>query len=119
MPSTPRPEERRESGVAKMSRGMGATAETWEEPAVWATVRHIASGRAVVVNLHLNSLTLAIPEGPSGRFPRGFKATDEEIILATVGDEPIFGPTREERAADAAAASAAASERAARRHSRR
>lgn len=88
--------ERRESGIAKMSRGFAGSSDyaQWEEPAVWATVRHRASGRAVVSNIHLNSLTLAIPEGPSGRFPRGVKATDEEIILATVGDEPVFDTYR-------------------------
>jgi hypothetical protein len=82
---------RRESGVAKMTRGHGTSGYAeWEEPAIWATVRERATGRAVVHGVHLNSLTLCIPEGPSGRFPRGVAATDEEIILATVGDEPIF-----------------------------
>lgn len=83
---------RHESGVAKMSRGLSGTPTfaQWEEPAVWATIRERATGRTVVSSVYLNSLSLAIPEGPSGRFPRGVAASDEEIILATVGDEPIF-----------------------------
>lgn len=84
--------ERRDTGrVAKMSRGLNGSEgyDSWEEPEIEATVR-IRSTRRYIARAHLNSLTLAIPEGPSGRFPRGFNATDEEVILALVGDEPIF-----------------------------
>jgi hypothetical protein len=81
---------RRESGVARMSRGLGATRVEWEEPAVWATISRAWTSTPLVRDIHLNSLTLAIPEGPSGRWPRGVNATDEELILACVGDESVF-----------------------------
>lgn len=83
--------ERFEHGVVKMSRGLAHAAEHWEEPATFATVRATDINRTIVAsNVSLNSLSLAIPEGPSGRWPRGINATDEELILAIVGDESVF-----------------------------
>ena len=79
---------RRTSGVARMSRGD----ETWEEPQVWATIVRRQPRRVIESGLCLNSLTVCLPEGPSGKFPRGIDATDEELILAIVGDESVFDP---------------------------
>jgi hypothetical protein len=80
---------RRVSGTAKMSKGWPMV--EWEEPHVWATIVQREPRRVIAADLSLNSMSLCIPEGPSGRWPRGVEATDEEIILAVVGDEPIFG----------------------------
>ena len=85
---------RRTSGTARMTTGryIDGQPEMREEPAVWATIRHLPTGRTVVREMGLNSLSCAIPLGPSGKlYPRGVEATDEELILAVVGDEPIFG----------------------------
>jgi hypothetical protein len=75
---------------ARMSRGLGADRTEWEEPNTWASIRERATGRVVVPSVNLNSMSLAIPEGLSGKWPRAINATDEEIILAAIGDEPIF-----------------------------
>lgn len=81
--------ERRVSGTARMSTGLGPTFREWNEPSTWA---YIYRGTRLVERLSLNALSLCLPNLPSGK-PSidGMKATDEQIILAVIGDESIYG----------------------------
>jgi hypothetical protein len=88
-----RPEQyevvRRVSGTAKMVTGLRGTPtyREWEEPSTWATIFQRDPKRVVATSIGLNAMYLCLPDGHS---KQAMTATDEEIILAVVGDESIF-----------------------------
>ena len=77
--------------LSTTDKGVDGELETRSEPLVFVTVRDRASGNAVASGVALNTLFCDIPEGPSGLFPRGMDATDEEIILALIEDQRPAG----------------------------